>query len=56
MNLETLQAVFVGHMSGLNLKVDYNLFNVGLMKLPRFKMRDSALTFIQNTLCLCKPE
>lgn len=56
MNLETLQAVFVGHMRGLNLKVDYNLFNVGLMKLPRFKMRDSALTFIQNTLCLCKPE
>ena len=56
MNLETLQAGFVGHMRGLNFKVDYNLFNVGLMKLPHFEMRDSALMFIQNTCCLCKPE
>ena len=56
MNLETLQAGFVGHMRDLNFKVDYNLFNVGLMKLPHFEMRDSALMFIQNTCCLCKPE
>ncbi|OVA00145.1 Cytochrome P450 [Macleaya cordata] len=66
MNLETSQTVFVGpylnHQKRLDFNRDYNLFNVGLMKLPidlpgfGFRKARFAVSRLVKTLACCAGE